>query len=102
MDILSEIQKVAEEIAGRMKARLANLDREEAEINARQAAIHTERKAISEAPQRALDFHPFSGITYQCPRCWVENGQRSTLNAIPSKTKADLFRCHVCHLDLEF
>jgi hypothetical protein len=101
MGIDDKLHQAAVKKAMDMQSRLAALDREEAEIDARKAQIHAERNAISRAPDRLANFSVKVGANYQCPHCWIEHERQSVLSPIPSKTSADLFRCDTCHLELE-
>jgi len=79
MSISSELLQVANEISQNAQLRLAALDQEQAEIDARKADIEAERKNVSLAAQRALDFRPQDGTNFQCPRCWVDYERRARL-----------------------
>jgi hypothetical protein len=97
MSMSSELRQVANEIAQNAQSRLAALDQEEAEIDARIVEIQAERKNISLAAQRALDFRPQVGTDFQCPRCWVDYERRARLLPIGGATSAgDHFRCRTC------
>lgn len=101
MSIGERLQVLAREIARRAQFRLAVLSREEAEIDRRKVQIETERKNISGAARRAIDFRPLIGTDYQCPRCWVDHEKQSILLPILGQTRNDLFHCDECDFDLE-
>lgn len=100
MSISGELLQVAKEIAQNAQLRLAALDQEEAEIDARKAEIQAERKNRSLAAQRALDFRPQVGSDFQCPRCWVDHERRARLLPVGGGPQTeDYFRCRVCSFE---
>lgn len=97
MPISGELLQVAKEIAQNAHSRLVALGQEEAEIDARKAEIETERKNISLAAQRALDFRPQVGTVFQCPRCWVDYERRARLGPAGDGANAQgSFHCRTC------
>ena len=97
MAISGELLQVAKEIAQNAQLRLAALDQEEAELDARKAEIQEERSNISLAAQRAHVFRPQVGTDFQCPRCWVDYERRARLLPIAGGARAgDSIRCRTC------
>lgn len=62
------------------------------------AARSIQASAPDKAPEaimRARTYQPKVGRDFQCPRCWVRNGQRSSLRCVPSGTdEHDLLVCN--------
>ncbi len=63
---------------------------------------HAALAAMSLAQQRGTDFRVKIGLNYQCPRCCIVSGARSTLHPknIGTRTK-DFWGCDACGLKLE-
>ena len=88
-----QIFEIAEEIVQHMEARRSALQAELAKIEARKREIDLALRATKLGRERLANFQIKIGPDYQCPSCWVRNEQRTTLSAIPSDTKDNLYRC---------
>ena len=87
--------------AARMQQRDASLKDELLKIEARKAAVQTEREKIRTAAQRALKFMPKIGAEHQCPRCWILNERRAPLRPVGSPSDDfDIMRC-ACGADFD-
>jgi hypothetical protein len=97
MSIQGELKQVARQLADSAKVRLARIEEEIAEIEERKAQLLSEREAVRNAAERALNFLPMRGIDYQCPRCWINHKTRAMMEPILSqKPKEDVLRCIQC------
>jgi hypothetical protein len=97
MSTAGELLQVAKEISENAQLRLAALDQEEAELDARKAEIQAERENISLAVQRANVFRSQVGTDLQCPRCWVNFERRARLLTVADGAGSENFiRCRTC------
>ena len=100
MSITDDLKKVAEEIALKARSRVADLEAQELHLMSQIHEVQAVSQKLRGAVQRLAKFQVQTGGQYQCPRCWIDDEVCSNLRPIPSDTKADLFRCGVCHLEL--
>jgi hypothetical protein len=99
MSIERQIQDQAGEIASDYQQRVAKLERELRELEARKLQIEEELRTSSVIPKRLAKFQAKIGAEYQCPRCWLEQEAFSTLEPIGGGTRhEDYFRCRSCDL----
>ncbi len=92
------------DIAEEVKARLAQLNKEEARIKFRLAEIQPEKAKLNAASERIelLRSGKSKLIDYGCPNCFVFHGIESEMAPIPYDIgHVDLFRCHKCNYELE-
>ena len=82
------VQRLEEGVAV-LEAKLAAIDQRVAEIN---AAI----KDAKLARTRLLDFRAQIGADFQCPHCWVQNEERSTLEAVSGTDGEEILICRTC------
>lgn len=101
MGIADQFRNYAMDFAEAAIKRVANLDRRLAELEIERAKIEAERKSSGGALQRLANYPVKIGSDYACPRCWINKDTASPMHGVPSQTNNDLFRCQLCHLDLE-
>jgi hypothetical protein len=60
------------------------------------------KKASELAAQRVLNFDPHIEWLFNAPRCWIENGHRPRIVAVPSKALGELntYHCFACHYEI--
>ena len=103
MSIGGELKECAHHFAQEAQSRLAQIEREIAEIDERKAQLTAQRDLIRSASERAFDFEPMLGSDFQCPRCWIESETRSFLRPVRSeKPREDIFRCNRCEFEYSF
>jgi hypothetical protein len=99
--IAIELNRMAQRLTGDLDTRLAALDEEEAELDARKAEIEIERNSINDGPTRAFNYRTQIGAYFQCPTCWITNEKHSVLLPFESKKPfEDLLRCQTCSLEV--
>lgn len=99
MNIAEYLANEAEDEARRIRNRMAALDAELREVEAKKAEIEAKRRLARGAAQRFLNYQPRIGPDYQCPCCWVRDEVRSTLSPIPGTDEHDIMRCRACGTD---
>jgi hypothetical protein len=101
MSIERQIQDQAGEIASDYQQRIDKLERELRDLEARKLAVEEALRTASIIPKRLARFKPKIGTEHQCPRCWLEQEARSTLEPIGGGTRhEDDFRCRSCGFQL--
>jgi hypothetical protein len=55
------------------------------------------------AAQRLSNFHPDIDGAFQCPRCWIEDGRRLRIVALPSKAlgERNSYHCFACNYEVK-
>lgn len=68
----------------------------------RSVSADAKPEMLGEYKMRTANYMPRQrvGQPYQCPRCWVRDGVRAPLRAVPGGDDHDLLRCEQCHTDL--
>ncbi len=90
-----EIKRKLQEFAEHAYTRIAELDKQAAEIKQQQAHIEVERHKAQLMIDRAANF-PVTGVTDRlCKLCWVEDGVVSTMYPVDNEGD-DIFRCGIC------
>lgn len=52
---------------------------------------------------RVLTYRPHTGHhAYQCPRCWIKHGVRSSLRSLPGTEEHDILKCNAPRCGAEF
>ncbi len=52
---------------------------------------------------RVLAYRPHTGQhQYQCPRCWIRSGTRSSLRSLPGTDEHDILKCNSPRCGAEF
>jgi hypothetical protein len=100
--ITDHMKRAAREYAEQANAKIADLDRQLADIEDKKLKINAERTAARGALQRAADFPAMRGDDYLCPLCWTDDNVISTLRPVPSDTRQDMFRCNKCYFETVF
>lgn len=62
-------------------------------------------RTISSSPEtriRGSTFSPCLNHKYQCPRCWIRDGIRSSLRSIPGTEEYDVLKCNSERCGAEF
>jgi hypothetical protein len=92
MGIADRLFTTAQELAEQYEHRIAGLQREvldfEARLQDKKATLHLARMAR----QRARNFVPMRGPDFYCPACWIAKEENAVLRPIPG----NIMRCGVC------
>jgi hypothetical protein len=96
MDIDRVLLDEAASTVQRLEEGVAVLEAELAAIDQRVAEINGEIRDAKLARQRLLDFRAQIGPDFQCPRCWVQSEERSTLEALPTTDDEEILICRTC------
>ena len=96
MDIDRVLLDEAANTVQRLEEGVAVLEAELAAIDQRVAEINGEIRDAKLARQRLLDFRAQIGSDFQCPRCWVQSEERSTLEALPTTDGEEILICRTC------
>jgi hypothetical protein len=90
--LVAEAQRIVTNMQNRVRAleaELAGGERGDVYLGAQLHAMHASR-------ERLASFAARIGGNYQCPRCWVRDGTKRTVRAVPSPNEDDLLRCDRC------
>lgn len=96
LDVKKALVAEAERIAANVQHRVRALEVEFADLERRDIYLDAERVAAKAARERLGRFAARIGRNFQCPRCWVRDGARHTVRAVPSPSDNDLLRCDRC------
>lgn len=66
------------------------------EILKKEAAALAEHLSDAYAVNRAREYRPILGLSYQCPSCWVVNGVKADMGPILDVSGADMLKCKNC------
>ena len=97
----AELLRVATDLAAVSESRLAQTNAEIAELEEQLRQLQARRDGQLDVKGRLLSYRPKSGpVEYQCPNCWIVDGERSLLRTIslPAPSE-DVMRCPTCGRD---
>ena len=101
MSIERQIQDQAADIAAEHQQRVDKLERELRELEARKLQVEEALRTARIIPKRLARFQVKVGTDHQCPRCWLQQEARSTLEPIGGGTRhEEYFRCRSCGFQL--
>lgn len=99
-EVEAELSKIARELAARSQSQLAQSAAEIAELEEQLQQLKARREGQLDAQGRLQSYRPKVGVEYQCPNCWIVDGQPSRLKAIPfERPNEDIMRCATCGRD---
>lgn len=101
MDIKDQFLSYAADFAQNAGHRVAELDRKLASLQEEERKIQAQRDMARSALQRLSNYPITDGADYLCPQCWIARGAMTPMRPLSSQMHNDLFRCALCHLDLE-
>lgn len=94
--LAQQAQQIAHDLErgeARLNAKIADLNRELAEVEAK-------RKSARRATQRLLNYPILIGRQFQCPSCWIHDEARSSLTSPRGTDDHDIMRCRACGWEL--
>jgi hypothetical protein len=100
--IFDSMREVAQQIAEGAQANIVRLDQRLADIEKQKAEIEAQIQDARGALKRAADFPVKLGADYLCPVCWTDDAVTSTLRNVPSPDRRDIYRCNICHFETAF
>ena len=100
MSIERALLEAAKQLAEAQQKKALRLQIQYDDLQSQTAEVKLKRDAARNAEQLFLNYRPAFGTDYICPRCWIENENRSPLRARPGTAKEDFFECTNCHLEL--
>jgi hypothetical protein len=92
------IVEEAKETAGLLERQTDVLRHDLKKIEARKTELETQLTVAKLCYERIATFEPEIGGNLQCPRCWIYNNVRSTMQAILSPRQEDVLKCDNCNL----
>jgi hypothetical protein len=69
-------------------------------LQARQAEIQTSLAAAKLSRRRLAKFQAEVNGNFQCPRCWINQAMRSSLDPVPGMSGGVIFRCNECDFEI--
>ena len=96
MNIATDLQREASQLASQMKDRSQAIHRELLIVKTRLDALQLEIHEVDNALRRSQNFTSEVNGIYQCPHCWVQREHRSKLIPVASNDGNDVFKCSEC------
>ena len=93
MSIDDRIQAAADAITRRLQDKVARLENEAKQLEAKLQQKRNELSSVQEAPRRRATFPGRDGAKIVCPSCWIERSQRAFLSSLPG----DALQCRACN-----
>jgi superfamily II helicase len=100
MRLWNRIQAEARELAGRAGARIAAIEHELYELEARRMSLENEREALGLASSRLSGFNVSLGTNYLCPYCWMEHQKIALMLLVSVEQDQQIVRCRECEHEL--
>ncbi len=100
MEFWYRIQAEARGLAGRASARIAAIESELNELDARRVSLENEREALSLVSSRLSDFKASLGTNYLCPYCWLEHQKIALMLLVRAQQDQQIVRCRECEHEL--
>jgi hypothetical protein len=102
MNAVDQLRKLSVEAGNDLQERHLQLQKELAEAETLKARIEASIEEVHAASARIFSFRPELDGFFQCPSCWVRDGERTDLTLIISDRDQDLFRCFRCGTEFGF
>jgi hypothetical protein len=92
----------ASAIAEQVRQTKTELNRRISELEVQLASLRASLSLAAEAERRSENFGPTLEGNYQCPQCWVRDGNSTSLKPTSgANPDRDYFDCSKCGYDLE-
>jgi hypothetical protein len=92
----------AKDFADGLHTRRSALERELAAIETKKLETELQLDAAKLAYDRFATFDPEIAGNLQCPKCWVYDGKRASVRAVPGTATEDAFVCNLCGYEYWF
>ena len=102
MNIASDLQKEANQLAHRMQERSQAIHGELLAVRGRLEELQREIKDVEAGLRRTQNFTSEVDGVYKCPYCWVERNHLSSLIPLASGIGIQSFKCTGCGYESTF
>ena len=98
-DANTELKEIAVQVANELQSRELSLRKQICDAQLHIAQLEAQLQASSVARDRSFNFAPTLDGNFQCPHCWVRQGNRNSLRPINSPNSNDYYVCPSCNTE---